>query len=252
MELLTEKKEFRQGRPDDYITLSSNINYVPYDEPNAELNEFIRQLFPFESLRTYMLEHLASTLFGDTKSGIVDLMGHTLGDYKKVAPLSLICGERQQTGGISSEIIQLKGVRYVVMCEPSKNTIINEGKMKEATGGDAITGRALYADAEEFVPQFSLAVCTNVNLKVHTTDGGTWRRIKICPFLSTFKDEDKIQLNEDGTPVHELEFVKNKDLKALLPSYAIPLLSLLVKIAFETNGTINDCELIENESKKIS
>tara|TARA_R110000868_G_scaffold27629_1_gene104519 strand:+ start:1497 stop:4655 length:3159 start_codon:yes stop_codon:yes gene_type:complete len=259
-----EKKEFRQGRPDDYITLSTNIDYIPYDEPHLELNEFLRQLFPFDGLRTYMLNHFASTLFGvnknqtleiykgegsNGKSGIVELMGHTLGDYKKVAPLSLICGERQQTGSTSSEIIRLKGVRYVVMCEPSKNTIINEGKMKEATGGDPVSGRALYCDTEEFIPQFSLAVCTNVNLKVNTIDAGTWRRIKICPFLSTFKDEDKIQLNEDETPVNDLEFVKNKDLKKILPSYAIPFLSLLVKIAFETNGEVHDCELITNESK---
>jgi P4 family phage/plasmid primase-like protien len=258
-------KEFRQGRPDDYITLSTNIDYVPCDVYNAGLDEFIRQLFPFEGMRKYMLDHLASTLFGEIKnqtleiykgegsngkSMLIDLMGQTLGDYKTVAPLSLICGERQQTGGTSSEIIQLKGVRYVVMCEPSKNTIINEGKMKEATGGDKITGRALYSEAEVFQPQFSLVVCTNVNLKVNATEPGTWRRIKICPFLSSFKDEDKIQMNEDGSPVNELEFVKNKELKSLLPSFAVPFLSLLVKIAFETNGIVNKCDFVESESKK--
>jgi phage/plasmid-associated DNA primase len=122
--------------------------------------------------------------------------------------------------------------------------------MKEATGGDPITGRALYAESEEFIPQFSLVVCTNVNLKVNTMDDGTWRRIKICPFISAFKDEDKIQLNEDGLPVNELEFVKDKELKSLLPSFAVPFLSLLVKIAFETNGIVNKCDFVESESKK--
>lgn len=261
-----QKKEFRQGRPDDYITLSTNIDYIPYDEPHAELMEFIRQVFPFESLRTYMLEHLASTLFGNCenqtfqiykgegsngKSMLVDLMGHALGKYKATAPLSLICGEGAKSGGTSSEIIQLKGVRYVVMNEPSKNQPpITEGRMKEISGNDPITARALYRDSETFIPQFSLSVCANIYLKVNSNDDGTWRRIKMCPFPSKFIDEDKIQLNEDGTPVNDLEFIKNKKLKELLPSYAVPLLSLLVKIAFETNGVVHDCELIDNESQK--
>lgn len=261
-----QKKEFRQGRPDDYITLTTNIDYVPYDEPHADLMEFLRQVFPFESLRTYMLEHLASTLFGNCKnqtfqiykgegsngkSMLVDLMGHTLGKYKATAPLSLVCGEGTKSGGTSSEVIQLKGVRYVVMNEPSKNQApMTEGRMKEISGNDPITARALYREAETFIPQFSLSVCANVYLKINTNDDGTWRRIKICPFPSKFIDEDAIQLNEDGTPINDLEFVKNKNLKELLPSYAVPLLSLLVKIAFEKNGEVGDCELITNESQK--
>ena len=58
--------------------------------------------------------------------------------------------------------MQLQGVRYAVMQEPSKGDKINEGIMKEITGGDPIQGRALFKETITFIPQFKLVVCTNV------------------------------------------------------------------------------------------
>ena len=50
------------------------------------------------------------------------------------------------------------GVRYAVMQEPSKGEKINEGIMKEITGGDPIQGRALFKEAVTFIPQFKLFI----------------------------------------------------------------------------------------------
>ena len=63
-----ETKEFRKGKPSDFISLSTNRNYVPIDRNNDEHNdvlqqisEFMSQLFPNESLKKYMWQHLSST-----------------------------------------------------------------------------------------------------------------------------------------------------------------------------------------------
>ena len=72
------------------------------------------------------------------------------------------------------------------MQEPSENMTITAGVMKELTGGDPLTGRALYCDSITFIPQFTLVVCTNHLFYIKSTDDGTWRRIRVCDFQSKF------------------------------------------------------------------
>jgi putative DNA primase/helicase len=125
-------------------------------------------------------------------------MSVTLGEYKAVVPISLITSKRASIGGTSSEIAQLVGIRYAVMQEPSKGMRLEEGPMKEITGGDPIQGRALFKDSVTFIPQFKLVVCTNVLFDINTNDDGPWRRIRICDFMSKFNEapyenEDKFQ-----------------------------------------------------------
>ena len=67
------EKVFRQGKPDDYISMSTHINYVKLDKNDAqqqeivnEITEFLHQLFPIEEEYEYMFDHLASTLIGNS------------------------------------------------------------------------------------------------------------------------------------------------------------------------------------------
>jgi phage/plasmid-associated DNA primase len=65
-----EQGTHRIGMPDDYISKSTNIEYIPLDKITdtqsiQEVTEFMEQLFPDEELRRYMWEHLASTLIGN-------------------------------------------------------------------------------------------------------------------------------------------------------------------------------------------
>jgi len=205
-----KQKEFRKGSQNDYIHKTTNIDYMPlqhYQEVSPEiideLNTFMYQLFPEQDLREYMWEHLASTLIGTNnnqtfniylgvgangKSILVDLMSKILGDYKGTVPSTLITQKRTSIGSTSSEVYQLIGRRYAVMQELSKGDTINEGIMKEITGGDPIQCRALFKDSVTFIPQFKLVVCTNVLFDVKSNDDGTWRRIRVCEFKSKFTD----------------------------------------------------------------
>ena len=123
------------------------------------------------------------------KSKLVELMSEVLGDYKGTVPVSLVISKRATIGGVSPEIAQLKACRYAVMQEPSKGDKLNEGILKELTGGDPIQGRGLYQDTVTFIPQFSLAVCCNEMFEVKSADHGTWRRMGVVNFTSKFTDE---------------------------------------------------------------
>jgi P4 family phage/plasmid primase-like protien len=256
-----KNKVFRDGNPQDYITKSTNIPYEPIDMTNVkqtrivtEITNFMEQLFPVEELNKYMWDHLASCLIGENlnqtfniyrgsgsngKSRLTELMTHTLGDYKGTVPITLVTDKRNSIGGTSSEVIQLKGVRYAVMQEPTKGMALNEGVMKELTGSDPIQARALYAESETFIPQFNLVVCTNNLPEINSNDDGTWRRIRICDFMSKFKAEDEV-VTDDTKYV----FLKDKYLNDKLPDWAPIFASMLVKRALETQGIVKDCSIV--------
>ena len=258
-------KEFRQGYPQDYVTKTTGIPYVKYNyEENKdiadEIMDFMEKLFPQKELCKYMWDHLASCLIGikkehafniyrgsgsNGKSILTDLMTQALGEYKGTVPITLVTSARNNIGGTSSEVMQLKGVRYAVMQEPSKDAIINEGIMKELTGGDPIQARALYCDSEIFIPQFSLVVCTNALFEIRSNDDGTWRRMKLVDFLSKFISE-----GETHTDDTKHVFLKDKGLKEKLPKWSTVFVSMLVKKACETEGEVKDCSEVVAASNK--
>jgi P4 family phage/plasmid primase-like protien len=262
-----KSKTFRDGYPQDYITKTTGIPYMEFNENDNHIKNtsenilsFMEQLFPVPELNKYMWNHLASCLIGTNmnqtfniyrgsgsngKSILTDLMTHTLGEYKGTVPITLVTEKRNGIGGTSSEVIQLKGVRYAVMQEPSKDARINEGVMKELTGGDPIQARALYSESEIFIPQFKLVVCTNALFEINSNDDGTWRRIRICDFMSKFVGENEI--HTDNT---HYVFPKDKNLNEKLPKWAPIFASMLVKIAFETNGFVDDCDIVLKSSNK--
>lgn len=262
-----KNKVFRDGYPEDYITKTTRLNYVPYDCDNPEtikireeINVFMNKLFPVKDLNRYMWDHLSSCLIGSNKnqtfnvyhgsgsngkSILSDLMAVTLGEYKGTVPITLVTEKRGLIGGTSDEVLKLKGVRYAVMQEPSKGVKLNEGIMKELTGGDPIQARGLYSESEIFEPQFNLVVCTNNLFDVDSTEDGTWRRIRKVDFMSKFIDDG--EQHTDDTPY---VFPKDKDLKDKLPIFAPIFASMLINRAFETDGIVKDCETVINASNK--
>lgn len=264
-----KNKVFRQGYPQDYITKTTGIPYLPYyeaikNDKNAqmveEINAFMKTLFPLPDLCRYMWDHLSASLIGvkkeqvfniyrgsgsNGKSILTDLMTQAIGEYKGVVPINLVTDKRSMIGAACPEIIALKGVRYAVMQEPSKDAVINEGILKELTGCDPIMGRALWSNNEVFMPQFSLVVCTNALFEIKSNDDGTWRRMKLVDFMSKF-----ISDGETHTDDTKYVFPKDKSLKEKMPKMAPMFASMLVKRAFETEGEVLDCPEVVAASNK--
>ena len=262
---------FRIGFPQDYITKCTNIQYIPTEELDPDIvrqvQTFMSQLFISPGLNTYMWEHLASCLVGGNKhqtfnmyigsgsngkSKLTDLMSKCFGEYKGSVPISLVTDKRPAIGGTASEIINLKGVRYAVMQEPTKScSQLNEGVMKEITGSDPITARGLYKDSETFTPQLTLVVCSNILFEINSTDNGTWRRIRICKFGSQFVDPEDIAdtiANNHGNSTGI--FIRDYELDRKIVDWAPTFMSTLVSIYLRTKGSVTDCEDVLSESKK--
>ena len=262
-----KEKIFRNGIPEDNISMSTGIEYKVLN-PNKdqkimdEINLFMDQLFPEQGLCIYMWDHLSSTLLGTStnqtfnmyigggqngKSVLVNLMEIVLGDYKGDVPLTLVTDRRGKVGGLAPEIVQLKGKRFAVMQEPSKGDRINEGIMKQLTSGkDPIQGRAPYMPQTiSFLPQFKLVVTCNVLMEIKSNDHGTWRRIRAVPFKSLFT-ENPIE----GDIEKPFQFKIDKTIDEKFNAWKEVFLSMLVKRACETDGIVNDCDIVLQKSNE--
>ena len=260
-----KNKYFREGYPQDYITKTTGVEYVPVDNVSDskkinEITSFMKQLFPIEDLNNYMWNHLAASMIGTNvnqtfniyrgsgsngKSKLIALMGAVLGDYCGTVGINVLTSKRVDTGATSSEIVALKGVRYGVASEPEKGMTLNEGVMKEMTGGDKIQARGLYSASETFILQLSLCVCTNYLFEIKSNDDGTWRRIRIVDFVSKFARKEKLDQIDN-----EYKFEADMHLDDKIEGWAPIFASMLVKIAFENGGKVDDCDAVLESSRK--
>jgi P4 family phage/plasmid primase-like protien len=261
------EKCFRKGQPEDIISLCTNIDYIPlnpskHKQTMDEINDFMNKLFPDKALCKYMWEHLSSTLIGTSanqtfnmyigvgsngKSVLMNLMEKVLGQYKGDVPTTLVTEKRGKVGGLAPEIVQLKGIRYAVMQEPSKGDVINEGMMKQLTSGkDPIQGRAPYMPKTiSFIPQFKLAVACNALMGVKANDHGTWRRIRVVPFKSLFTETP---VDDDPDKPHQ--FMLDKNIEEKFDAWKEVFAAMLVEIAFKTGGVVNDCDIVMSKSNE--
>jgi len=229
---------FREGMPDDYISLSTNKNYVPYNPiltEIEEINNFFQKLFTNESLRNYVLDILTCAIDGSIiqerfyvfigdgsngKSRLLDLIQKTMGDYYSTLPIALLTQKRAASNSAQSELERTKGRRFAVLQEPSENDKINVGLMKELSGNDRILTRGLYKDPYEFKPQFKMILACN-ELPEVGCDGGTFRRIRVVEFSSRFC--------ENPNPDKPNEFPMDLQLSEKLERCSDAFLSMLIE-----------------------
>jgi P4 family phage/plasmid primase-like protien len=206
LDMTTENFVFRDGKPEDYISFSTGIDYEPnrpyYDYPTwPQVEMFIKQVLPDKEVREYFIKHLATNLLGGNtaqkfhiltgsgsngKSMIMNLMSKALGDYSCTVPISLFTQKRKGSGSAAPEVARLKGRRFVTMQEPDESIALNTGIMKEITSGEKMYARDLFKSGCEFEVQSKFHLACNDKPKINTTDGGTWRRLVVINFVSKF------------------------------------------------------------------
>lgn len=228
---------FRDGMPDDYISYSTKINYIPYNE-NApevqEINDFFSKIFINENVKNYVLDIITCIIDGSIsqerfyvftgsgsngKSRLLDLIQKTIGDYYCILPIALLTQKRAASNSAQSELERTKGRRFAVMQEPSEQDKINIGFMKELSGNDRILCRGLYKEPFEFKPQFKMILTCNELPEVPSDDGGTWRRIRVIEFLSKFCEN----------PTKPNEFPMDLELSDKFDRWAETFMSMLIE-----------------------
>ncbi len=124
------------------------------------------------------------------KTTFLDTISAITGDYSmNIQPETLMV--KNNTSGANSDVARLKGARFVTSVEPNDGMRLNEGLVKQLTGGDKVTARFQYGREFEFTPEFKLWMGTNYKPIIRGTDVGIWRRIHLIPF-SVQIPEDKV------------------------------------------------------------
>jgi P4 family phage/plasmid primase-like protien len=198
------KMKFREGLPEDNITMSVGYNYdSSQKEPLIE--KMISEILPNEDLRKYILKLFGYCLSGCTKlqkffcfsgegsngkSLLIELLGKTLGEYYCSVPISLITQKRGAAESASPQLQKTINKRLITFAETNKDDVLNLGLMKELTGGDKVNCRGLHQDPIEFKPHFKSIFLCNILPKIDANqDYSVWRRMRRGKFISTFNDD---------------------------------------------------------------
>ena len=231
---------FRDGLPDDYMAFSTRINFIQYDETLPEIHK-IYNVFSQIHNNTKMFEFnfftLASALHGYKREQIfncwtgtgsngktlsVDFISKALGDYFHAPSITLLSRKRQTSSNASPDLYKLKGIRIAVLQEPEHDDQLNTSILKQLTGNDEISCRQLFKEMTQFKPQLSLFMSCNDLPKIPTTDGGTWRRIRVHEFKSKFVSTEPSGPNEfyaDPSLPQEIENLAEAFMSVLLHYY---------------------------------
>ena len=173
-----ETFQFRKGRKDDFVTLTTGYDYTP-NEDTELFDKLLFSIWEDEPMVHWFKKHLGSLLEGkltdeyffiwngcgrNGKGTIDTLLKSSLGEHSYYSTLSVgyLTKARDDAGKPEPEITKLRNARVVMTTEPDENAVLNTAKIKQISGNDTITGRNLYSNTMiSFVAMFKLIFATN-------------------------------------------------------------------------------------------
>ena len=262
-----QELRFRDGSPDDCVSKTTGMDYEVYsdDDPIVqEIYSFFKQVQPDPVTREYVLTIFATFLGGSCeeqtfqiwtgggsngKSTVVDLFELTFGDdYTGKFSTTLLTRDRANSNACTPELQDVMRKRFASMQEPNDNDVIYTGAMKEYTGGDKIYSRGLYQKPTPFKPQFKLVMLCNKMPTIKGWDYGTWRRIRVVKYPSSFVDSPNSE--------NAFEFKKDRKLTKRFEAWRQPFMWILIERLklYTKHGLVEPKTVLEasNEYKKKS
>jgi len=256
-----DEEEFREGYPEDNISLTTGINYLENLEADdyqkmTEVEEFLEKVLPVQSVREYVLSLLASFLHGankeqkfhiwtgvgsNGKSMLIDFYKKTVGDYYGSMSITALTQGRGASENASPVLAETRGKRFISLDEAETNDEIKVGFMKQLTGGDEITARKLHCSPITFRPKFKLVLTCNELPSIPATDEGTWRRIRVVNFPSKFCDKPN--------PKIPYQYKVDRALQSRLPEWTEVFMFMLIQYYqnnYKKNGIVEPKEVTKN------
>lgn len=185
--------------PHDRADMATKILPVGFD-PGAccpLFDAFLERIQPDIEMRQFLLRWFGLSMTGKTsqsmaffygdgangKSVLVDVIAKVLGGYSATARIESLTGSGRRGGGDATpDLVPLMGARFVKTSEPDEGQRLQEGLIKELTGGEEILVRALNKDFVTVKPVFTLTMSGNHKPEIRGTDNGIWRRVMLVPF----------------------------------------------------------------------
>jgi putative DNA primase/helicase len=190
----------RNGKPEDYITLSSNVaydntakctkweKYLEEMQPDADVRKWIQKYIGY-CMTGATNEQIFTIMCGDGSNGksvFTNTIKTLFGNYS--ATTSFETFAEHSTEAIRNDLARLNKIRLVVASESNETVKLDEGLMKLITGGEKIESRFLHKEFFEYQPKFKIILVTNNLPKITGKDYGIWRRIVLIPWAIKVSD----------------------------------------------------------------
>lgn len=187
----------RPHNPSGLLTKLAPVNFEP-EASRTHWDEHIRYFLPNENVRREVQRNLGLALVGESLSQILPVWYGTgangksttarvlqavLGDYAAQAAPSLIMLRRFDAH--PTEIADLWGRRVVFASEIRAGARLDEARVKELTGGEAIKARYMRGDFFQFPQTWTLFLAVNHRPSIAGTDHAIWRRVRLIPWEVT-------------------------------------------------------------------
>ncbi|WP_406717904.1 phage/plasmid primase, P4 family [Streptomyces althioticus] len=194
----------RDGEPDQRLTRAVTVDYEPAARaPRWE--RFVAEIFAHDpALPAYVQRLLGYGITGSTreqcfavlygagangKSTLLTTLRELLGSHAATVPFDAFTVSGKARGGPEAEM--LVGARLALASETNRSATLDSAAIKNATGGEEITVNPKYRTPYAFKPQALILLASNYKPIVREQDNGTWRRIKLIPFLQRFEGDAK-------------------------------------------------------------
>lgn len=194
--------EIRPFSRNDLVTKNTNVNYDPNAKSQLWMDYLATSVQGDMDLLDYLQLAAGYTATGLTtdesffiisgprssgKSTYLDALQTALGTYAMTVQSDVFMYRRGKDP--ENELARIAGARMVGIPEIQEGDYFNNKLVKSTVTGDRITGRHLYKQAFEFVPQFKLWIATNHDPM--STDAALMRRLKRVSFSHSLPKEDR-------------------------------------------------------------
>lgn len=195
----------RPHSPADRITKVCRAGYDPQARSEA-WEAFLARVVPDDAVRGYLQRFVGVALLGTVREQEFTIAAgtgangkgvfyaavlHALGDYGHTAESDLFMTTKANANAASPAVVALRGRRFVVCSETEQDHRLAAALMKNLTGGDPITARALHRDPVTFNPSHTVLMVTNFLPKVAGNDPAVWRRMRVVPFAVTIPEAER-------------------------------------------------------------
>lgn len=195
-----------KSKPDKNLLLTKSTTVTPIAKDCPRFKRFLNQILNndidlinyIQKMFGYFLsgsirEQKLFVFWGDGNNGkslLLEIFRDIVGDYISNAQMETFQATNKSSSNASSDLARLSNARVVTVNETNEGIRLNEGLVKQLTGGDPITARFLFCPEFEFVPKFKIVMVTNHKPIITGTDNGIWRRIVLIPFSVTIPEQD--------------------------------------------------------------
>lgn len=211
-EFLKESYVFRQIEKGDYIRTCLDYDYNP-NVDTTKFDNMLSMIIRHTDVREYMLQQFSKILNGNTpntmmyiltgvgsngKSLLMNFINDTFGFFADKSKISMLTYNGiSNSNNADPEVHKLKNLRMICFSEPNPNDKLNGSILKELTGGESVSARALRQDPESFKVRAKMFLTCNYVPEINESSEALWRRLHIVHFDSRFVDKPDPDKNNE-------------------------------------------------------